>query len=374
MRGSAATSSLSASEKVAMLQVFGAFPSLSMTGLTWEWNQTAIENICDWQGTLNYFKCLNGRVDAISMSYPSPAKDMRLTALHLNDNEFWGGLPDMRNLTNLQSISAGNTLIELCAANPAFAPSVTSCYVPNLPNAGSCACKAWYSACDGGSGCTPTVPFASHGTNSFASCNTTSYLLPVFVPCNFSTQPSPAFSCINGVWTATESVTVPVVISNPLIIISGNLSAPITVTNPSTSIIVKECISSNTTITIVLTPAQIEQLRLEPSLSNRLLTQLGANCTESASTILVSAVISGKTCKKVSVRSDVGKSDHASLSVVFRISTSQCNIWWIALASVLGGLAVVGIVGFVLVFKVKPLRRRFLPSSFSTRQATTASK
>lgn len=64
---SAMSSALSPSEKSAVVQLFDVFPRLLTTGLTSQWNQTAIENICDWPDVLSSIQCNSGHVVEISM-------------------------------------------------------------------------------------------------------------------------------------------------------------------------------------------------------------------------------------------------------------------------------------------------------------------
>lgn len=291
----------------------------------------------------------------------------RLQSFYFSDNDFFGGLPNMRTMFNLKVVEAGNTLLELCHSNPSFLPSVQSCVALNMPNGGSCACKAWYSTCDTAAvSCTAATPYVPRAQISFDTCGTTLVPLPVFAQCDISTRPSSDFSCINGTWTSPGTATAPIVVSSP-IVVYGNLSVPtITITSASASIVVQGCVSSGT-VEIVLTPAQIEALQNDPKLSKLLITQLGANCSESLNEVHVTTHIVGKTCKKAKASTDTTQSSASSLYIVFNIDTSKCKVWWIVLASVLAGAALITIVASIVIFKVLPQMKRKRPAGVAAK-------
>lgn len=79
------------------------------------------------------FNRLSGNLSTISFS---PANQNALINLKLNDNDFFGGLPNMSKMAALTSVSVSNTLVELCFSNPSFPPSFMWLYAANLPNGG----------------------------------------------------------------------------------------------------------------------------------------------------------------------------------------------------------------------------------------------
>ena len=155
------------------------------------------------------------------------------------------------------------------------------------------------------------------------------------------------------------------------VFIFGNLSAPsITFTNPSASVIVKGCVSTVEHVEIMFTPTQIEQLEKSGSSFKSILTQLGSNCPTPLSSITVSSVASGKTCRKIKVTKDEARSDSSNLVVMFQVNSNGCRTWWIVLAAVLGGVVLIALVIGILTLTYTPLRRNVAP--FWNRRAATS--
>jgi hypothetical protein len=56
-----------------------------------------------------------------------------------------------------------------------------------------------------------------------------------------------------------------------------------------------------------------------------------------------------------------GGSDRVSMSVVFTVNTFQCQIWWIALASSLGGAVIIAVA--IAIIAIKCCRKKIMPFS-----------
>ena len=197
------------------------------------------------------------------------------------------------------------------------------------------------------------------------------------------TEPSSSFFCVNGVWTFFGTMTTPNLTISGLVSINGNLnitssnssSAPtLTVKGSSlnssrASLSVSQCVesSSNLSVVVELNNGDIDSIYSQSSHqgSFTLLSQEGTNCSLNLSTIPV-RVTQSSTCKQVAVSN---KSSYNNLSLILDVNGLKCDLWWIILISVIGGLLVIGIVVFLIVFQVSSKLRKIV-RPFSLRRST----
>lgn len=221
-------------------------------------------------------------------------------------------------------------------------------------------CQAWYHACDGNSSSITTGNYVPHEATSSPQCVALNPALPTFSHCDEATQPSPEYCCVASVWTYPRTLSQAIVANVPIVIV-GNLTAPsVTISNPSASITVQGCVET-TTVEITLTPAQIEVLQKTPSAPRTILTQLGSHCPNSLASVTVSSSTSGKTCKKLKATKDDVNSNASNLAIALRVDVGGCRVWWIVLASVLGGVVIIATIIPILYFTYKPFRRLVSP-------------
>lgn len=202
-------------------------------------------------------------------------------------------------------------------------------------------CKAWYSACDAmEESCTIGNRIEIEQQN-FDTCGASLLTLPTIATCDASAQPIADCVCFHGSWAHVGNVNGPLTVSSPLIIF-GNLSAPIiTITNVHVTIVVHGCIDIET-VELLLTPEQVQELQKDPDLTKHFLAQLGSNCPTELSDIPVLTGVTRKSCKKV--KASTPKSDSSNLFVTLQVNSNACNLWWIVLVSVFGGIIAVTLV------------------------------
>lgn len=157
-----------------------------------------------------------------------------------------------------------------------------------------------------------------------------------------------------------------------VVIINGNLTTGSITYTGLTTVIVRGCIASNLTlITIELSEEDLKSIEQsktgKKSYSLPLLTVEGlpGACPNSQNlgNIQVRTKTKSKGCKQLKTST---VADSKTLSATFKIDTSRCNLWWIILASVLGGLLLIGIVIVALLsifvpavrYKLRPFSRK----------------
>lgn len=180
---------------------------------------------------------------------------------------------------------------------------------------------------------------------------------PVASACT-TPQPSPkeSFECINGVWTATEDLSSDsVVVYGPTKVI-GNLSATeVAFHGVKASIAVSGCITQLDQVTFVLSDSDVESLEKESQVD--ILSTNGCNPSDLAkSNLKLNIRKEKKSCKKVTAQ--ISSNHAATITAKFHINDSECKLWWIILASVLGGLLLIAIVVLVIVFTTIPKARQ----------------
>ena len=159
--------------------------------------------------------------------------------------------------------------------------------------------------------------------------------------CDPKTQPSPDFYCFNGTWTTTSSLTTPAltVPAGQTVTIFGNLTTSQVIIPPGGGSIIVEGCANVSEVVIQLS----EEALKKGKTSQTVITSLG-NCGNLDTTAIKTTGTTG--CKKVRV--ERGNVSHSSLSVLFSVDTTSCNLWWIILASVLALLLISGVILTIL--------------------------
>lgn len=173
--------------------------------------------------------------------------------------------------------------------------------------------------------------------------------------CGPEPLPKGLFDCQNGTWVSNSSIgsgNGTVVISTP-VVIRGNLTVgSIEFLGLNTTIDVVGCASLPSQVTVTLTVAEYEALKRNGTRYADLIKSL---CTESNGLSVNIEVNSAskKKCEKVKATLE---SNGQVMTGVFKIDSSQCNIWWIVLVSVLGGVVLI-VIALVLIFTLVPAAR-----------------
>ena len=180
----------------------------------------------------------------------------------------------------------------------------------------------------------PTIPTA---TPTLAECP--------------GTPPSVEFVCINGVWTSAGTVTTPTLVISPgtsEVIVNGNVtSGTVVLQGTGSSITVTGCFTNLSVVTIQLTPEDLKKLGSHSVIE---LLRSDGNCSD-YSTVAVGTTVSGSSCRTVKV--DKATTSNGSLSGVFSVSSSGCNLWWIILVSVLAVLVIGGMIALIVILHVR---------------------
>lgn len=169
-------------------------------------------------------------------------------------------------------------------------------------------------------------------------------------PCTGS-APSPSFACINGVWTSNTSVETPTFVipgSTQIVHISGNLTtSTIQMPGVGSLIIVHGCIYNLTNIFVTLTLEDIKKIEKSTGKSltqSLIVSDSDGNCPSGSTKLSTVGISSNQQkfgCKRVKVEKATS-SNSKQLSGIFIVSSSRCNIWWIIVVSVIGGLILIG--------------------------------
>lgn len=178
------------------------------------------------------------------------------------------------------------------------------------------------------------------------------------------------FTCVHGVWTSKANINSNTIVIPPNIpiVVLGNLTSNvITMTGLNSNIQIKEgCADKLKEVNIELTPQDIEKLTKTGKETATLLTVMpGASkaCANNLNLVTISASSKAGGCKRVKVSNVSGKNS-LSLRALFTIDKSRCNLWWIVLVSVIGGLILLSVITFVLLAVFVPaVREKVFPNS-----------
>lgn len=203
-----------------------------------------------------------------------------------------------------------------------------------------------------GLGCNLNYTNACECPELWIGCDTSICRPKSLSDCDPKTRPSTDFFCFNGAWTTTSSLNTPTLTipAGKPVTILGNLTTSQVIISPGGSLIIEGC--ANVSEVVI----QLSEEALKKGQSTQtLITSLG-NCGNLDTTSLKTQ--GGTGCKKVKV--ERGAASHASLSVLFSVDTTSCNLWWIILASVLGLLLISGIILTILLLA---RRKAYTPAS-----------
>lgn len=295
---------------------------------------------------------LNGTLPASLFESPSI-----LNALLASNTSLSGDMPNIAsNPSNLTTLLLNGTFIDFCSLpNRAVWVSgeLAACIlISRIPSVTAYHCAAKYpSACI--TGLHPSSPTPTLATPSSDS--------PVVVGCPPATRPSPLFLCNGSTWTYVgnynqSTLNVP---SHSTIVIAGNLtSSSIILNGIGSNIIVEGCASNLSTITVELTPVELERIGKSKTFSQRLLSYNSSDPSCKVSSLdgikVTGRVVGGSTCKRVRIASS---QSNGILSAVFTIDNSKCRVWWIVLVSVVCAVILIGVVVILVVYKLVKGRR-----------------
>lgn len=272
----------------------------------------------------------------------------RLKQLHARNTLISGIMPDFGLLQPpLETLDLSSTSIDFCSGTRSawnFGPSDCRLLMTNASQ-----CAILYPSCS--VTLTPTEPSSTPQENpSVSPVAPASPLSPAPSGCPLATRPSPDFVCVGTVWTFrgtlnTTVLTIPGGATQT--IIEGNItSSTVIITGLGSSVLIYGCAANLSLVTVELTPAELEQIGSK----GRTQTLLWANSSQcgdsSLGVVMVSAHVSGKTCRKASVKT---VQSGGTLSGVFVVSSSGCNVWWIVLVSVVCGVLIIAAVIAVVV-------------------------
>ena len=255
-----------------------------------------------------------------------------LLILDLSYTSMGGNMPDMSAMStaSLRTMHLDATAIEFCndATNrsPWVSSALTDC---SLLGTSASQCSSLYpSSCK--TGPVPTAPSPP--------------------PCPGS-PPTIEFVCVNGVWTFTGTVTAPTIVISPgtsEVIVNGNVtSGTVVLQGIGSSITVTGCFTNLSVVTIQLTPEDLKKLGSHSEIQ---LLRSSGNCSD-YSTVSVATTVTRSSCRTVKV--DKVAPTVGSLNGVLSVSSSRCNLWWIVVISVLGVLALGGVIVLLVTLHVR---------------------
>lgn len=279
----------------------------------------------------------------------SRGSKVALHTLRINNNNFDGPLPNLNELQNLATFDASSNRFDVCTLHPFSSADPTAPITCNLAAqryTSTCQCADMYPAATTcyATSCSPTeIP--PEGVDTCASPSTatpTTTLTPTQVqnPCPGS-APSSSFFCnhTTGIWQNNVTITTPTLIIPPAtsVVIIGDLNISTITFSSGSTVSVSGCVFIVGNVSLTLTEEDIKTLS-----QSKLFTLLNANtgnqtCLNSTdlSTLVVGIQTPNLKCKKLYTEN---KSHRDTLALTLSTSSSGCNVWWIILVSVLGGV------------------------------------
>ena len=252
-------------------------------------------------------------------------------------------------------------------------------------------CYLYEQICVGGPPVSPINPVPN--PNPTAAPVSVPFAAPVDIPvpvvpsnpnCPQTTNIPSGSVCANGVYlTSSQSFidyiangtsSKPAVVGAPIVITGGNVSLPeITVANvlrlaPGVAMISSNSCVSISTVSVSLSKDDIDQIDSAKSASALL---IQSSCSQQGTNILAVGASPKKSCQKTKV---TPKSTANSLQATFTLSSSKCNVWWIVLVSVLGGILILLIVAIVVIRSLPEHHRRRIQPFYKTKDTSDLAK
>jgi hypothetical protein len=142
-----------------------------------------------------------------------------------------------------------------------------------------------------------------------------------------------------------------VIILGSTAVVDGNVTVDSVVFNGENAVLIVKGCAKLKSIEIVLTQEQLEKIKNDPKERERLLLQASnaAGCPSVESVPV--KVTTPKSCIKATSKTQTGtnvNTDSKTLTALFQINSTKCNLWWIILLAVLGFILLALLV-FVLV-------------------------
>lgn len=191
--------------------------------------------------------------------------------------------------------------------------------------------------------------------------------------------PSSNFVCVDGIWISHTDVNTTTIVATGTVTVYGNFSVTdsVVISGYQSSIAITGCFNISGTIIVELSDEDLDAINKKT----------GTFKTERFSTLLISPscpfvntssmnILVRKTgknkCAKVSMDAQTD-SEYTTLSGLFKIDRTGCNLWWIILVSVLGGVVILAVIALVLLFTFNK-RARTLVRPFSAKRAGDTAK
>ena len=208
-------------------------------------------------------------------------------------------------------------------------------------------------------------PSSSTGVRYTTSATNAPPNLPHTVPtptaptpiCTNPPTSSVIFACsTNNTWITNSSVTTPITVNTP-ITVHGDFTPPkLTINGLNSTITVDGCVSSlPTTVVVNLSPDDLKALLASKYTSKDL---VNSNCSvtdgQKVNVQVTSVGGSKRPCQRLT---GTLQSSGTSLIGTFRVDSSKCDVWWIVLVAVIGGVLLLILV-LVLIFAFFPPARR----------------
>lgn len=315
---------------------------------------------------------LNGCFNRFLLSYGSQAV---MTDLCISTNNFDGPLPDLTNFRRLELFDASTNRFNVCLSQPFYNTNYSaslSCNIRNQGISSVCGCPSLYatssSPCDPNA-CETVQSFMGTYSCFYAPFSPTGPTSPSLSPTSIlkpcpGLPPSISFTCNNvtGIWYIIGSVTTPTFLLPPQsnVEITGDLNVTTLTFTYGSSLSISGCVYLSGNVSLVISEGDIESFS-----KTKLITLLTANtgnqtCTNSSD--LTKAVLHIKTpnlkCKRLVTEN---KSRHDTLAVAFSIDSSRCNLWWIILVAVLGGVILLVLIAVLIVTLVPSAKAAVRP-------------
>ena len=292
--------------------------------------------------------------------------------LRLKGNPIGGTFPSSYHTYDWSYLDLSDTDVDFCSNLP---PALTAC---NVTSPQVCSCADSWAACT--TGCLApngAVPLTATPEATTAPIETSPPPVEGTTPPTTSPQtiptpvtptcppPPPGFSCIGGKLVANASIDTPslTIPGGSTVEINGNLSTTILVFKGlGSTISLSGCANISEGITITFTESDVEKLGEsgnKTSIQTLLYQDPSLNCT-SLKTVSLSTRQEKSGCKKVK---SVKSANDSTFGAVFTLDSSSCNVWWIVLVSVLGGVILIGLVFGLLVAFVPRVRDCVRPYS-----------